>query len=108
MELIKGHTSLAQISINDIHSDKQSLREELELKLHDYQPVDEGLALFCRKMPLANHVICSWLVDKLGLFYTMVNTVCVTEILVLDEKAGVGPIRANVTNQLVDRAFRLV
>ena len=38
----------------------------------------------------------------------MVNTVCVTEIFVLDEKAGVGPIRANVTNQLVDRAFRLV
>ena len=38
----------------------------------------------------------------------MVNTVCVTEIFVLDEKAGVSPIRANVTNQLVDRAFRLV
>ena len=86
LELVQRHSTLAQISINDIHCDKKRFWEQIKLHLDDNKPVNEGLTLLSGDIRLHFEVGGISLEYRFAGFHPDVNLVAIWQILVVSQQ----------------------
>ena len=50
LKLVKGNLLLAQVSVNDVHGDKERFRQKIKFYLNYDEPIDQNLSLLARNL----------------------------------------------------------
>jgi len=50
LKLVEGNLLLAQVSVNDVHGDKERFRQKIKFYLNYDEPVDQNLSLLARNL----------------------------------------------------------